>query len=72
MSRISEQLIQPLQREPMINQVHSGQLSKQLIQDLDYSIPLNKGYVSALNSEILLSKSNSSKLSVNCFLSVQN
>ena len=39
---------------------------------LDYSIPLNKGFVLALNSEIRLSKSNSSKLSVYCFLSVQN
>ena len=43
----------------MISQILSGQLSKQLIQDLDYSIPPNKGFVLALNSEIRLSKSNS-------------
>ena len=46
----------------MIDQVLSGQLSKQLIiQDLDYRIALNKGLVLALNYEIPLLKLNSSK-----------
>ena len=44
----------------MIDQTPSGQLSKQLIQDLDGSITLNKGIVLALR-EIWLLKLNSSK-----------
>ena len=40
----------------MIDQRLSGQLSKQLIQDLDYSNALNKGFVLALNYEIGLLK----------------
>ena len=45
----------------MIHQVLSGQLTKQLIQDLDCSIALNKGFVLALNYEIRLLKLNSSE-----------
>ena len=45
----------------MIDQVHSGQLTKQLIQDLDCSIALNKGFVLALNYEIRLLKLNGSE-----------
>ena len=44
----------------IIDQIPSGQLSKQLIQDLDGSIALNKAFVLALR-EIWLSKLNSSK-----------
>ena len=36
----------------MIDQVLSDQLTKQLIQDMNCSIALNKGFVSALNYEI--------------------
>ena len=42
----------------MISQLLSGQLINQLIQDLDYSIALNKGFVLALNYEIWLLKLN--------------
>ena len=45
----------------MIDQIIAGQLSKQLIQDLDCSIALNKGLVLAQNYEIPLLKLNSSK-----------
>ena len=44
--------IQSLRCEIMIDQVISGQLTKQLIQDLDCSIAPKKGFVSALNYEI--------------------
>ena len=58
-----------------IDQIRSGQLSKQLIQDLDGSIALNKVFVLALR-EILLLKMNSSKymkvytflFKINCLL----
>ena len=54
----------------MIDQILSGQLSKQLIQDLDCIIGLNKGFVLALNDEIQLLKLNSSKhIKVYCFCS---
>ena len=53
----------------MINQILSGQFSKQFIQDLGYGIALNKGFVLALNYEIRLLKLNSSKhIKVYCFL----
>ena len=45
----------------MIDKILSGQLSEQLIQDLDGSIALDKGFVSDLNYEIWLLKFNSSK-----------
>ena len=45
----------------MINQIPLGQLSKQLIQDLDYSIALNKGFALAVNYGIWLLNLNSSK-----------
>ena len=45
----------------MIDQVLSGQLTKQLIQDLDCSISLNKGFALALNYEIRLLKLKSSE-----------
>ena len=47
----------------MINQILSGQLSKQLIQDLDKhcSIALNKRFVSVLNYEVRVLNLNSSK-----------
>ena len=52
-----------------IDQILSGELSKHLIQDLDCSIALNKGFVLALNYEIRLSKLNSLKyIKVYCFL----
>ena len=46
--------------EIIIDQIPSGQRSKQLIQDLDGSIALYKGFVLALR-EIWLLKLNSSK-----------
>ena len=53
----------------IINQILSRQLDKQLIQDLDYSIDLNKGFVLPLNYKIRLLKLNSSKhIKVYCFL----
>ena len=45
----------------MIDQVLSGQRTKELIQDLDCSIALNKSVVLALNYEIRLLKLNSSE-----------
>ena len=45
----------------MIGQALSGQVTKQLIQDLDCSISLNKRSVLALNYEIWLLKLNSSE-----------
>ena len=45
----------------MIDRVLSGQLTKQLIQDLDCSIAPNKGFFLALNNEIRLLKLNSSE-----------
>ena len=36
----------------MIDQVLSGQFTEQLIQDLDCSIALDKGFILALNYEI--------------------
>ena len=50
----------------MIDQILSGQRSKQLIPDLDCSIALNKGFVLALNSEIKLLKLNSSEHIIIC------
>ena len=43
----------------MVDQILSGQLSKQLIHDLDCSIALNKGFV--MNYDTWLLKLNSSK-----------
>ena len=45
----------------MMHQVISGQLTKQLIQDLNCRIALNRGFVLALNYEILLMKFNGSE-----------
>ena len=45
----------------MIDQILSSQLSKHLIQDLDCSIAVNKGFVLALNYEIRLLKLNDLK-----------
>ena len=45
----------------MIDQVLSGQLTEQLIQDMDCSVALKKGRVLALNYEIRLLKLNSSE-----------
>ena len=45
----------------MIDQILSGQLGKHLIQDLDCSIALHKGFVLALNYEIRLLKLNNLK-----------
>ena len=45
----------------MIDQVLPGQLTKQRVQDLNYSIALNRGFVLALNYEIWLLKLKSSK-----------
>ena len=47
--------------EIMIGQVLSGQLTKQLIQDLECSIALNKRFVLTLNYEISILKLNSSE-----------
>ena len=53
----------------MINQILSAQFKKQLIQDLNCSIAVNKAFVLALNYEIQLLKLNSSKrIKVYCFL----
>ena len=45
----------------MIDHVLLGQLTRQLIQDLDCRIALNKGFVLTLNYEIRLLKLNSSE-----------
>ena len=52
----------------MFDRILSGKLGKHLIQDMDCSIALNKGFVLALNCEILLLKLNRLKyIEVYCF-----
>ena len=52
----------------MIDQIISGQLSRQLIQDQDWSIALDKGFILALNYEPPLLKLNSSEqIKLCCF-----
>ena len=52
----------------IINQIHSGQLSKQLIQDPDGSIALNKSSALALRETRLLKFNSSKHIQVYTFL----
>ena len=69
----SIKLIQSLQCESLSIKYLQVKLSKQLIHDLDGSIALNKGFVSALRERWLLNSSKHIKvhtflLKINCLL----